>query len=221
MWILTSMGRPERIRQLVASYAWGFHAPVLLVLYEKDAKLSEYLSQRWPASWRVETVPMLGNGPTYNEILARYPNESTYGFLADDVILEVPGMLRQLEESAGHWHVSYPNDKHHGESIPTMPCIGGDLVRAVGYLAASDFVHWAIDTMWGEIGKQLGLLSYRPDLTYTHLNPIWGTAPDDRTYALARQRSFGYQDIFRAWLTGGEFAKVRERVRASMRDKAA
>jgi hypothetical protein len=215
------MGRPDRIRLVVDSYAWGDHAPVMLTLYENDARLSEYLSQKWPASWQIEVVPMRGNGPTYNAILGRYPNEETYGFLADDALLITPGMLAELEKSAGHWHIAYANDQHHGENIPTMPCIGGDLARAVGYLSPTHFVHWGIDAVWGEFGKRMGLLAYREDLIYEHRNPVWGTAPDDRTYALARQESFGFQDIFRMWLVGGGFIKARERVLASMREKAA
>lgn len=222
MWIFTSLGRPELIRRVVDSYDWqGHHDPVLLTLYEKDPSLQDYLAQKWPTCWHVEIVPMPGNGPTYNEILRRYPDEENYGFLADDALLTTPGMLTELEKSAGNWHIAYSNDQHHGELIPTMPCIGGDLVRAVGYLSGPHFVHWGIDVMWGEIGKRLGLSVYRADLIYEHLNPVWGTAADDRTYALARQNSFGFADVYRAWLVGGEFQKLRQRVQEAMRQRAA
>jgi hypothetical protein len=146
MWLLTSLLRPDRIRGLVDSYAWGDHSPVILTLSEKDARLGEYIGQSWPESWRIETVPMLGNGPTYNEMLRRYPNEPQYGFLADDQILRVPGMLRELERRAGDWRIAYPDDGHWQANLPTMPCIGGELVRTVGFLAPEALVHWAIDT---------------------------------------------------------------------------
>lgn len=215
VWILTSLGRPDRIRAVVDSYQWGTESEVKLTLYEKDARLEEYLSQDWPENWSIETVTMQGNGPTYNEMLKRYPIESCYGFLADDAVLDEQGMLRLLEEGAGDWNVAYANDKHHGEAIPTMPCLGGELVRAVGYLAPQWLVHWAIDVAWGEIGRRLNCLRYFENLTYTHLNPIWGTAPDDRTYALARQISFGYQDVFRGWQIGGELERALRRVEAA------
>lgn len=212
MWILTSLGRPDRIRAVVESYQWGAESRVLLTLWEKDPRLAEYAVQTWPESWSVETVPMRGNGPTYNEILRRYPNEKCYGFLADDALLDVQGMLRMLEEKAGAWCVSYANDKHHGEEIPTMPCIGGELARSIGYLAPAGIVHWAIDNAWYEIGKRVDGLRYCPELTYTHLNPVWGTAPDDDTYKRARLLSFGYHDLFRAWVHGGELAAAVRRV---------
>ncbi len=155
MYILTSMGRPERIRAVVHSYDWGAE-PVMLTLYEKDPRLDEYLAQEWPDTWHTEIVPMRGNGPTYNEMLRRYPNERCYGFLADDAVLDVQGMLRILAESAGQWNVAYANDKHHGETIPTMPCLGGELVRAIGYLSPECLVHWGIDCAWYEIGKSEG-----------------------------------------------------------------
>lgn len=221
MWILTSLGRPDRIRKLVDSYAWGTHSTVYLTLCEKDSRLHEYLSQQWPVGWHIEVVPILGNGPTYNAMLARYPNEQCYGFMADDQLLETSDMLRALENAAGGWNVAYANDKHHGEAIPTMPCIGGELVRAVGYLAPEGMVHWGLDCCWYEIGKRVNSLAYQEHLTYEHQNPVWGTAADDRTYQLARQRSFGYRDLLRAWILGGELQKAVDRVRKSRLREAA
>jgi hypothetical protein len=217
MYILTSMGRAARLRAVADTYQWGGESQVILALYAGDKQLPLYVEQEWPENWRIETVPMLGNGPTYNEILKRHPNEKCYGFLADDAILDVQGMLRMLEADAGHWNVAYANDKHHGAAIPTMPCMGGDLVRAIGYLSPDCLIHWGIDCAWFEIGKRLGGLRYRADLTYTHLNPVWGTAPDDRTYQLARQNSFGYQDLFRAWMLGGELDAAVKRVQIAKR----
>ncbi len=187
----------------------------MLTLWEGDERLAEYLAQTWPENWKVETVPMRGNGPTYNEMLKRYPNERCYGFLADDAILDEQGMLRMLEVEAEDWNLAYANDKHHGAAIPTMPCMGGDLVRAVGYLSPKVLMHWGIDCAWYEIGKRVDGLRYRADLTYTHLNPVWGTAPDDRTYERARALSFGYQDLFRGWLHGGEMEAAVRRVKAA------
>lgn len=220
MWILTSLGRPDRIEELVASYAWENHSTVYLTLYEKDATLDQYLKKVWPVCWRIEIVPMRGNGPTYNEMLRRYPDENVYGFLADDQVLESEDMLRVLEFSAGDWNISYPNDGHWGERLPTMPCIGGNLARAVGYLSPPTLMHWAIDTAWGEIGKKLGALRYQEHLCYTHENPIFGTAPDDATYQRARVESFGWQDLLRAWMLGGEMERAISRVRASQKEAA-
>lgn len=219
MWILCSLMRPHLIHRIINSYAWGSDK-VILALYEKDPRLQEYLEQKWPDGWRVEIVPMLYTAPTYNEILRRYPNERFYAYLADDVVLNVQGMLRLLARDAGDWNIAYANDKHWGKELPTMPAMGGDLVRAVGYLAPPTFTHWAVDTAWGELGKRLGNLVYRDDLTYDHLNPVWGTAEDDKTYHLSRQASFGWQDLLRAWMLGGEMQAAIKRVQLAL-EKAA
>ncbi len=134
--------------------------------------------------------------------------------LADDAILDEQGMLRVLEQDAGDWNVAYANDKHWGERLPTMPCIGGDLARAVGYLAPPGVIHWAIDNAWGEIGQKLNCLRYRADQTYTHLNPVWGTAPDDSTYRWARNLSPEWERVYRGWQVN-ELPKVLDRVRAA------
>lgn len=211
MWILTSLSRPRELQRMAASYRWTDET-VVLALYEKDPMLGEYMMGAWPKSWQTAVVAMPGNGPTYNALLEMKPKEPFYGFLADDILLDTPGMLKELEREAGQWNIAYSNEGHQCERLATMPCIGGDLVREVGYLAPPHIVHWAIDDVWTAIGRKLDRLRYRADLRYTHLNPIWGTAPDDKTYRLARQRSFGYQDIFRAWQVGGELDRIVARV---------
>ena len=129
-------------------------------------------------------------------------------------------MLHDLELAAGDWNVSYPNDKHHGAAIPTMPCIGGELVRALGYLSPRCIIHMAIDCAWYEIGKRLGALRYFDHLTYTHNNPVWGTAPDDRTYRLAKQNSVEYERLFRGWMMNQLDGDIM-RVKAAMLRRAA
>lgn len=213
IWIFSSLGRPDRIRQVVDSYNWTGQ-PVHLVLYEGDKRLPEYAKQKWPDMWKLDIVPMLGNGPTYNEMLRRYPNELCYGFLADDAVLEVPNMLSQLELEADSWNIAYANDKHWGDKLPTMPCLGGELVRAVGYLAPEYLMHWAIDTAWGELGKRLGNLRYRGDLTYSHYNPVWGSAPDDETYREARRNATDWQQLLRSWMVN-DMPLAIERVKAA------
>ena len=217
MWILTSLGRPDRIRKVVESYDWGGNTRVILALWERDRTLHKYIDQKWPEGWQTKIVSMRGNGPTYNEIFARYPNERCYGFLADDAILDEQGMLRQLEEEAGDWNLAYANDKHWGVRLPTMPCIGGELARAVGYLAPPTLMHWAIDTAWGSLGERLKCLRYRVDLTYTHLNPVWGTAPDDSTYQSARNLSVDWEVLLRSWVVN-ELPKAMERVRMARKE---
>lgn len=199
IWIFTSLGRPDLIRRVVDTYAWGHHSPVALVLYEQDPRLQEYLDQEWPESWSIEIVDMKGNGPTYNEIFRRYPTEPQYGFLADDAILKTPDMLFELETEAADRFVAYSNDQHHGETIATMPCIGGELVRRVGYLAPKNIIHWGIDCVWHEIGRRLDRLRYRPDLVYEHLHPLWNSGEWDKTYRQAQRASLFYTEFFRSW----------------------
>jgi hypothetical protein len=214
VWILTSLGRPDRIRKVVESYDWSAQSRVILALWQGDKRLPEYLAQKWPGGWQIKIVPMRGNGPTYNDIFSMYPDEPCYGFLADDAILDEQGMLRILEQSAGDWNLSYANDKHWGAKLPTMPCIGGELARAVGYLAPTALLHWAIDNAWGTLGERLGCLRYHPELTYTHLNPVWGTAPDDPTYQWARALSPEWERVYRSWMVN-EMPLAIERVRAA------
>lgn len=217
MWIFTSLGRPQRIRQVVDFYDWSDNSRVILALWREDKRLHEYMEQKWPAGWQIKIVEMRGNGPTYNDIFERYPNEPCYGFLADDAILDTPGILKQLEVEAGDWNIAYANDKHWGEKLPTMPCIGGELARTIGFLSPPTITHWAIDNAWGVLGEKLQCLRYRADLTYTHLNPSFGTAPDDPTYQAARNSSPEWERVLRAWILN-DLPSIIARVKAARQE---
>lgn len=213
MWILTSLSRPQRIRELVDSYAWGGESQVVLTLYAKDPLLQQYLDQPWPFTWSTEIVDVRGNANSYNEMFRRHPKEQCYGFLADDVVLKTPGMLAELERSAGEWNVAYPNDGVWLEGgLATMPCIGGSLARAAGYLAPPNFVHMSIDSVWTRIGERLNCLKYRPDLQYTHNHPLVGRAQWDSTYVTAQQMSVGHEQVLRSFLMGQGLAELARRV---------
>ena len=80
-----------------------------------------------------------------------------------------------------------------------MPCIGGDLVRKIGYLSPRWFSHWGIDLVWHEIGRAAGKLRYREDLKYDHLHPLFNTGKWDKTYRAAQKASIFYNELFRAW----------------------
>lgn len=211
MWILSSYGRHDRIRKVVDSYAWT-DEKVILALCVTDKRAGEYLAQSWPAQFRIEIVNVEFNGPTYNEILRLYPDEPNYGFLADDAILEVPGMLLELERAAGDWNVAYANDQHHKDTNATMPCIGGELVRAAGYLAPPKFMHWAIDNVWHEIGRRLGVLRYFEQLTYRHEHPFFGFGALDKTYVRTQVASMGWENFWRQWLFDGGVDQVMDNV---------
>ena len=217
MWILSSLSRPDRIREVVDCYQWDTgESRVVLALYAGDKRISEYLKADWPSNWNIDVVPMLGNGPTYNEILERYPDEKCYGFLADDAILDHQGMLVTLEDQAGDWNVAYANDGYHKDAICTMPCMGGELVRAVGYLAPRNFVHMSIDCVWHVIGQKLGALRYQPHLTYTHKHPLFGRAKVDDTYLRAQMVSVGHDQALRGFVYGGELDRIAGEVKGLM-----
>lgn len=219
MFILSSMGRPEKCREVAQSYAWD--VPVILALWANDPTLRDYMAIQWPEGWSVEVVGCRYNGPTYNEILRRHPDEKCYGFLADDAFLEVPGMLAMLEEAAGDWNIAYANDKHHRDQIATMPCLGGELVRAVGYLGPPKLNHWAIDTAWTHLGRELEILRFFEQLTYDHRHPMFGKVERDATYSASELASMGWEQYLRQWMMDGEMEGAISRVRAAYLRQAA
>lgn len=214
MWILTSLSRPDRIRKVVESYVWGNgESRVILALWEGDPRLQEYLEQDWPANWHTALIADKGVGPTYNHLFKAFPNEQNYGFLADDAILNAQGMLRLLENEAKNWNMSYPDDGIHGERMATMPCIGGDLVRACGFLSPPGFMHEGIDVIWTVIAQKLGFARYMPQLSYTHVHPLMGRAKWDKTYIDARNSSIGHQDLIHQFVTNGSLDRIVQTVR--------
>lgn len=184
MWVLPSLGRPDSVSRLVSHMP---DAPITLVVYEGDPLLERYLDLQPPTAWSIiqipnfrDSVPRLGQALNY--LFVTNPLEEFYGFIADDCLPEPADWYTQLSDAAGQWGISYGDDGIHGEALCTHPCVGGQLVREVGFWCMPGVAHSYFDTFWMNVGKKTGLMKYLPEVKMNHRHPYNGKAEMDETY---------------------------------------
>ena len=203
MWLCASRGRPERLMEMCKSWEATVTKPSKLIirLDEDDPDLRDYFNKLWPENWHfyVET-PLRGAAQSHAWAFEKFPNEPFYGALGDDIILHTPGWNKTLEAEAGAWHLAYPDDGFQHGKLATHPCVGGDLLRALDYWAIPGLCHYYVDTTLHVIAAHLKLLRYCPHVSFEHMHPINGKAPDDATYQRSARHYEHDSVIFHSWL---------------------
>lgn len=184
MIFLPTMGRPWGLERFIGAYTdTGSSSRVAVVFDGGDPCLSEYEKIQAPDTFTGICVsPGTKIGPIMNDMYGRFPDEDYYACLNDDVVMETPGWDSFLGKVAGRDKVAWGDDGIHGINLATMPFIGGDLIRKIGYYAPSGLLHCFIDNFFTDLARELGITRYLPQVKMTHLHHTNGKAPMDDTY---------------------------------------
>jgi len=174
LWVVPSRSRPDNIPRLFSG-----DTPFLLMLDDDDPMLGGYLAIEYPDNWTVDVGSRSKLSEIYNRAYWSSPFSDWYGVFADDVTPETEGWDRKLVEAAGGDGMAYGDD---GIGEPTHFCLGGDLVREMGWLACPGLSRLYIDTIWRDIALSKNVLRYLPDVKITHRHPSVGLALMDATY---------------------------------------
>ena len=200
MWICPTYGRPESLKRLIA--VCERTAPdidMVVRLHREDPKLSDYEKIELPEGWRKVVGPHQMCVGSLQHIYNLHPREKCYGFVADDIVTNTRGWHKILEEKAGGWAVAYPDDGIHGPKQCTHFCIGGKLVREVGWLGPEWLKHNFIDSTWYTIGYGIKRLEYCPEVEFEHLHFINDKALRDETYEISQAHYQEDKEAFEKW----------------------
>jgi len=211
MWILPSLGRPNKISELIEDA--NLPKKITLILQKTDPRLPDYLDLDYPPLWKLHAAPVRNLVEALNWAWENYPEEKQYSFLGDDVKIE--GDVNLLESAAASNFITYPTDSIHGHRLCPHFSIGGDLVRAVGYLAYPKLHHNFIDNVWWEIGRELGLLKHLPEVTFHHQHHLTGHTTLDSTYVKGQSTANLDAKTFKAWLYGGKKRQTIQNIQES------
>lgn len=150
----------------------------VLMLDDDDPMLGGYTDIHYPPTWWLRIGKRAGLAELYNRFFRESPGHPWYGIFADDVLPEGDWDAR-LIAAAGSDGVAYGDD---GIGACTHFCIGGDLVREIGWLALPGLDRLYIDTTWQAIAESRGVLRYLPDVKVTHMHPSAGRGMMDAIY---------------------------------------
>lgn len=174
MWFIPTRGRPHNIKRLIAHSKPTCKA--LLILDSDD--FHHYMDITLPMSWSFVVWKRDTVGNHLNRAFAEYPNEPYYALGADDILPDLFYDLR-LEALITPDDIIWPDDGLEGKC--THPVIGGNLVRKRGWIAYPNLKHFYIDTVWGDIAKEIGATGL-VNVALNHMHFSNGGAPMDKTY---------------------------------------
>lgn len=212
--ILPTKNRPASLKRFVHQYyLTGATLPISVVFDAKDAW--KYNDVKTPDHWRRVTAPAgTPIGEIFNLIFKKYPDKAFYGMVADDVLPETALWDIVLRDSCLPDKIAWGACGLQNEKLPVHPFIGGDLLRKLGWWAAPGLKHWFVDNAWKSLTLALNNGVYLPNIKMTHLHPVNGRAPNDRTYE-EQPSHIADQHNYDKFMKGGEFQAAIERVLAT------
>lgn len=187
--------------------------PELVVLVnEDDPTIETYLKV---SPWRVEVVPAGSRFcDTWRHVMKEYPHLDWYGMLGDDHVAQTPGWYDRLVQEAGLRYLAYPNGEHTEFPLMRGVCvIGGDLVRAIGWIVHPELVHNYCDVILHDIAAHAGLL--KPVAEHRVDHEHWkfrDTVKRDATYLRGSIDQQQDAERYHKWLHGAERQATNHRV---------
>lgn len=201
MWILPTRSRPESCKRFIQ--AWNdtkSSTPVYVRLDNNDPKLSELIKLEWPSTFKIETGEREGVAKATNDFFLNHSNEPWYGFLADDFLPKTEEWDIKLVEAAGSRFISYPNDMAYRQDLPTMPCVGGDLVRAMGFFGFPKAYHYYVDTVYQYIGTHLNNIKRLDNVVVEHLHYSYNKSAMDIVYQESNEKFKNDKKVWKNWI---------------------
>lgn len=205
MWILPTRSRIDNCKRFIN--AWietSASTPVYVRLDDCDPFLQGLLELPWPNNFIIGVGKREGVAKACNEFYIKYPTEPWYGFLADDFLPQTKQWDIALVERAGNDCISYPNDlgKKGKRNLPTLPCVGGDLVREIGWFGFPATHHFYVDTIWQYVGERLNNIYRLDDIIVEHLHYGRNKSELDIIYEQSREKmktdTYAYNDWINA-----------------------
>lgn len=185
MWVLATRSRVANCQRFIQ--AWHdtrASTPVYVRIDHCDPNLGKLLALPWPKEFVVVTGVRARLRASANEMFNNYPNESWYGLLADDVVPRSDYWDQQLVQAATPDKISYAPDPAAiaaNKFSMSHPCVGGDLVRLVGWFGCPVVDHFGVSTFWQTLHHQLGW-NGAVAAVLEHAHPVYGKAEMDSTY---------------------------------------
>ena len=215
MWILPTLNRPEQCAAVLDRLTEkGVSTPGVVVVNDpnRDVSLLAHLPRGWTAHVAETNLGALG---ALNKIFELYPEEPWYGYIGDDEFVETEGFDTKLIAAAGAWDIAHGVDNlYGGKYAQGYLVVGGELARAVGFLALPECWHWfGLDNFWDALATVGACARVRVEsVAVDHRHPSNGRAARDECYAVGGSRKDIDEQEFAAFLRY-RFKDVVERVK--------
>lgn len=183
MWVFATRSRIANCTRFIKAWtATGASTPVYVRMDNDDPDLDAALKLPWPAEFELVVDAPVRVGQAMNEMFNRYPNEPWYGILADDLVPKTMHWDQLLIKSAEPDQISYANDVYEKRIRICHPCVGGDLVRTVGFFSVPTVKHFGTDTFWEQLHHCCDKKGRQEHVIVEHAHFNFDQSPVDATY---------------------------------------
>jgi hypothetical protein len=215
MWIFATRNRLANCQRFIQQWhATQASSLVYVRLDECDPALSELKQLPWPKEFLVVVGPRIRLRGAMEEMYHRFPNESWYGLMADDFVPQTMHWDQQLIERAVPNDIAYGNDIHEKANRMCHFCIGGDLVRFVGFFGLPGVDHFGTDYIWERIHHACNRRNKLMDVIIEHAHYNFGQSEFDQTYKESQALKAQDKAAYRAWMANNLdslLLRIRER----------
>lgn len=211
--LVPSRGRPHNVARLLDACAGTCQAETIVHFGfdEDDPRLLENVAAAEGLT-EISVRPRMGLAAWTNELAAAHPDAEWLCSIGDDMVPVTEGWDKQLCDAAAPG-IAYPNDKRR-DDIPECAVISRSIVDALGWYCEPTLEHWFIDSVWADLGRLAGCLSYLPEVIVEHRHPnVPGGDPHDATYQDAAAGFAADMAAYQKWRMRRmrqDVAKVRE-----------
>ena len=182
--LVPSRNRPQNIEDLIKSFDETETESDLIVIVDDDEpQMDAYLQ----LGCDVLMVEKQGKGMAkpLNFAARHYAHKYRhFAFLGDDHRPRTKNwdlhFINTLDELGTG--LVYGNDLLQGEALATAVAMTGNIVKALGGMVPPGLIHLYLDNFWMQLGKDLGAMTYLPEVILEHLHPIAGKAEWDEGY---------------------------------------
>ena len=184
MWILASRGRPHNLVRFINCWTdTNGSTPIYLRLDQCDPEIENYKKLNFPKEFNVVIGPRIKLAASSNEMFKEFPYEPWYGLLSDDLIPITTAWDIRLAEAASTNLIAQCEDLTIHSMRCQHPCIGGDLIRKVGWFLLPVCTHYYSELPWRELTvTHPEVYRYLTDVVVEHAHHVYGTAEKDSTY---------------------------------------
>ncbi len=166
MWLLPTRNRQKAVLALISAMKATGEIPAVAVMVDGPMYQID-----WPRHWYIyQSFGHLEMQRALNTLFKSHPNEKTYGLLTDQSRPITPLWATKLEEAAGTGAIAMCNttkprtNPRTGLRRVTTICVGGELVRALGWIWLDRVCHLFGDDAWEDIGYALNCIKFVPEV---------------------------------------------------------
>ena len=189
MWLLPSRRRPANLARFFDAYkATGATTPGMVIIDQEDLveHYADYRAIGLPVGWHLDATVGKTQGEKIAEVWHRVQHCAWLGLIGDDCEPRTPALGPAAARAA--WTLANIVSCDDGWQAPKRlgNCwvMGGELVRAVGYIFPPGLQHLCVDDVWETIGREAGCWTCRMDVLVAHRHVLKGEAAADDTHKL-------------------------------------